>query len=252
MSTHASIETDPARRALEMLLKFYAMVGNAPEVKGAIAAMSVALLSRATPEQISAALDRCMVECRFPVRLPDIFQRLPGTEAADVNAEKWLAWGIVEKFSSKWLRWNSERTSVYVEKGAPDLAPRILDSVRLSGGWSVFLRMTDEDFPFVQKRFFEAYETWTDIERISDRARLLEIPRAKELVAAKAMPEKRPATVPPAGPRVVLKAIPEPPSPAQLRDRAAVQKQALADWVARRSHAASDERGAHSPAEGRL
>ena len=79
-STQASIETDPARRVLEMLLKFYAMVGNAPEVKGAIAAMSIALLSRATSEQISAALDRCMVECRFPVRLPDIFQRIPGTE----------------------------------------------------------------------------------------------------------------------------------------------------------------------------
>jgi hypothetical protein len=123
-----------------------------------------------------------------------VFQRIPGTEAADVNAEKRIAWGIVERFVSKWVRWSCERTSAYVEPDAPGLVPRILDSVRLSGGWSVFLRMTDEDFPFVQKRFFEAYEAWTEVERISDRARLLEIPRVKELVAAKTMEPERPRT----------------------------------------------------------
>jgi hypothetical protein len=34
----------------------------------------------ATLEEISTALSRCRKECRFPVRLPDIWQRVPGRE----------------------------------------------------------------------------------------------------------------------------------------------------------------------------
>jgi len=171
---------------LEMLTAFYGMMGNPPEANGALALMARALAARAEPVAVNLALDRCMVECRFPVRLPDIFRRIPGI--GDLEAEKRLAWDVVERFVSKWARWNSDRTSAFVEAGAPKLAPRILDSVRRSGGWTVYLRMTDADFPHIQKRFFEEFETWTDVERISDRARLLEMPApVKQLAAAKSM-----------------------------------------------------------------
>jgi hypothetical protein len=254
---------------LDMLATFYAAAGNPPDADGALALMARVLAVRAEMPAINAALDRCLAECRFPIRLPDIIQRLPGTEAADVKAEKRLAWETVDRFVSKYVGndihgnygpdfgWHGPqlnyRGEIVKAASYPQLCDRILDTVRRTGGWKVYALMTDEDFPFVQKRFFEEYETWAEIKRMSDsdRARLLEIPRVKELVAAKAMSEKQTAPVPPAELRIESKAVPELPSPAQLRDRAAVQKQALADWLARRSReriTASDERDARAPA----
>jgi hypothetical protein len=170
-----------------MLTNFYAAMGNAPEVKGALAAMAEALLSKATPEQVSAALDACMFE-RFPVRLPHILAKLPGTEAAEVDAEKRRAWEVVEEFVNKHLRWNDDRTHAYIEKGAPPISKRVVDCVRRSGGWSCYLRMTDADFPFVQKRFFEEWEAWVDVDRIArDPARALVFPELKQLTEMRAM-----------------------------------------------------------------
>jgi hypothetical protein len=178
-----------------MLTTFYGAMGTPPEAKGALALMATALAARAEPAAVNLALDRCMIECRFPVRLPDIFQRIPGTEAAEIDAEKRLAWEIVEKFVGKWLRWDGDdRVHARIEQGAPELAPRVVDAVRRSGGWSAYLRMTDGDFPHIQRRFFEEYSTWTQVEKITDRARLLEMPRVKELAAAKGFERNSAAT----------------------------------------------------------
>lgn len=72
-----------------MLSEFYAVMGNAPEVTGALNAMAVELLSEASVQQIAGALKRCERECEFPVRLPHIFKRIdqpsdgrPGVEEA--------------------------------------------------------------------------------------------------------------------------------------------------------------------------
>lgn len=177
---------------LKLLHTFYGAVGNPPNVAGSLAAMASALAGRATGDQIRTALEACMTEL-YPVRLPHILAKLPG-EATDLDAEKRLAWDVVERFVSKWVRWNSERTVAHIDVGAPELAPRILDSVRRSGGWTVYLRMTDEDFPHVQRRFFEEYSAWSQVERITDRARLLEMPRVKELAAARSMEGKSAVT----------------------------------------------------------
>ena len=188
---------------LEMLTTFYAAVGNAPETDAGLALMAKLLSARAEPQSINAALERCLVECRYPIRLPDILQRIPGTEAADVNAERRLAWDVVEKFVRKYVgndvhgnygpefgwygpqfNWRGE---VVKAASYTQLSARILDTVRRTGGWRVYALLTDEDFPHQQKRFFEEYEAWSEVERISDRARILETPRGKELVAAKTM-----------------------------------------------------------------
>jgi hypothetical protein len=182
---------------LELLRTFYGAVGNPPTVEGSLALMATNLSGRASLDEINAALNECST-IEYPVRLPHIVARLPGGKT-DVDAEARLAWDIVEKFSSKWLRWNEDRTRASIEGGAPELAPRIVDSVRRSGGWSAYLRMTDEDFPFVQKRFFEEYKAWSNVEAITDRARLLEIPQVKQLAAA--------------APK-----MPEPPAPKQKRE----------------------------------
>jgi len=48
--------------------------------------------------------------------------------------------------------------------------------------------MTDEDFPFVQKRFFEEYEAWVEVQHVAaDPSRILEMPQVKQLAAAKAI-----------------------------------------------------------------
>ncbi len=203
-------------RVLEMLTVFYAAVGNAPETDAGLALMAKLLSARAEPEAINAALERCLLECRYPIRLPDILQRIPGTEAADVDAEKRIAWETVAKYVAKYVGndafgncgpefgwYGPQRNSlgkIVRPASYPKLCDRILDSVRRSGGWSVYLRMTDEDFPFVQKRFFEEYEAWTAVERWSDRSRLLETSEGKALVAAKAMQPERPRAPAPAPP----------------------------------------------------
>ena len=195
-----SSEVSREERVFDMLAAFYGAVGNAPEAKGSLALMATALSARADPEAINAALNRCMVETGgYPVRLPHIFARIHGLDA-NVNAEKRLAWETVEKFASKWLRWNEDRTIAHIEAGAQELSARIRDTVRRSGGWSVYLRMTDEDFPHQQKRFFEEYEAYVEIQHVAaDPARLLEMPRSKELIAAKTMPAP-PSRQPPQAP----------------------------------------------------
>lgn len=204
-----------------MLTVFYAAVGNAPDTDAGLALMAKLLSARAEPESINAALERCLVECHYPIRLPHILQRLPGTEAADVDAEKRIAWETVEKYVKKYVGtdvhgncgpefgwYGPQRNSLgEIVRPAtyPRLSDRILDSVRRSGGWSVYSRMTDtdEDFPFVQQRFFQEYEAWSKVEQLErwpNRAQLLETPQGKALVAAKAMEPERPRTPAPALP----------------------------------------------------
>ena len=208
ISTERTPSSDRVLQVLSMLKTFYGVMGNPPDLQGAVALIAETLASRADPPAINAALNRCMVECRFPVRLPDILQRIPGTEAADVKAEKRIAWETVERFVSKYVGndvygnyapdfgWYGPRFNSLGEvvraASYPQLSDRILDTVRRTGGWKIYALMTNEDYPHQQKRFFEEYEAWVEVERISDRARLLETPRGKELVAAKAMEPERP------------------------------------------------------------
>ena len=186
-----------------MLTVFYATMGNPPDALGALAAMAAALSSRATPEAVSIALDLCMTET-YPVRLPHILAKLPGTEQADKNAAKRVAWDDVEKYVRKFVGNDSQGNygpdfgwfgPLHNSKGEivkaatyPELPQRILDTVRRTGGWRVYARMTDEDFPHQQKRFFEEWEAWNEIERLENRHQLLEMPRAKHFLEGKEMP----------------------------------------------------------------
>jgi hypothetical protein len=173
---------------LKLLHTFYAAVGNPPTVDGALAVMAKALLTKASIDQISIALDACMFE-KFPVRIPHILARIPGLDV-DANAEKRLAWDVLEAFVSKWVRWaDTDRCFTTIARGAPTLSPRIVDTVRRSGSWSVYLALTDKDFPFQQNRFFEEYEAWNEVQVVAaDPARVLEMPKFKELAAGMSLP----------------------------------------------------------------
>jgi hypothetical protein len=76
--------------------------------------------------------------------------------------------------------------------------------------------MTDADFPFAQKRFFEEWEAWTGVEQISrDPARALVFPELKQLAEVRTMDrlergrDRDPAPVAPISPQKarIMKAI---------------------------------------------
>jgi hypothetical protein len=212
-----------------MLTLFYAKMGNPPDFQGAVAAMATSLATKAAPEAVQAALDRCESECRFPVRLPDIFQRIPGTEAGDGNGEMRAAWDVLVAHVRKWGRWSEDYSGAYFEKGAPAvLSERILDVVRRTGGPAVYLGMTFVDredgkasFPFVQARFFEEYKAWSKVESI-DRARLISaVPNFAQLTEQKSLTAAIEPTRP--APKLVRSAAAEAQSPQKARIMKAIE-----------------------------
>src|ERR1700722_12293964 len=106
------------KTVLTMLATFYGVMGNAPQEAGALVAMAVALCEDASIDRIRFALKRCTKECRFPVRLPDIFTRMPGFEVSQLDAEMRAAWDTVIRYVGKWGRWNCEYDHAHIEAGA--------------------------------------------------------------------------------------------------------------------------------------
>ncbi len=179
----------PAGRSEVLVVKlagFYGVVGSRPDEHGALALMAEILTQSAPDEEIDGALTRCARECRYPIRLPDILQRIQGQEIPQLEAEGRKAWDLVTSFVSKWVQSDVEGRYV-ITRGARSsepskLAQRILDTVRRTGGWRAYKCMTNDDFPFQQKRFVEEYEAWTAVEQIAPSKLLTEMPRL-QLVA---------------------------------------------------------------------
>ena len=88
-------------------------------------------------------------------------------EASNLDAESRAAWDILTRHVGKWGRWGEDYLHAYIEEGAPTLPPRVVNTVRRTGGWGAYLGLsyTDDqrrrDAAFQQKRFFEEYKAWT-------------------------------------------------------------------------------------------
>ena len=121
----------------------------------------------------------------------------------------------------------------------PKLTEWILDSVRRSGGWKTYKCATDEDFPFLQKRFFEEYQAWTAVEHVDPSKLLSEMAMLQLVAKSMDIPKSEPQPAPMAR-KIEVKRVPETPTPEQMRDQAAVQKQALVDWESRRQRKRSE------------
>ena len=111
----------------------------------------------------------------------------------------------------------------------PKLSQRILDTVRRTGGWRTYKCMTDQDYPHQQKRFFEEYAAWTAVEHTAPAKLLTAMPAFQLMAKPMDIPKSEPRPVP-ITQQVTLKKVPVRPTPEQMHDRAAVQKQALEDW----------------------
>jgi len=103
--------------------------------------------------------------------------------------------------------------------------------MRRAGGWKVFACMTDEDLPFVKKRFLEEFEAWTAVEQVPTSRLLTEMPRFR-LVAKPMDPRKLEEAAAPAtlGELALIKPkrIPGPLTDAQIRDRREMLRQQAA------------------------
>jgi len=186
------------------LARFYSVMGNRPDEPGALALMAEILCRSATDDQIAQAMMRCARECRYPVRLSDFLQRIPGQEIPKLEAEARKDWDVLIQFVGKYVdndvHGNYGPEHGWYPKTFPKLSDRLLDTVRRTGGWRVYKLMDEESFPFQQKRFFEEYQAWTAVERI-DSEHMLMTPTAqvKQLATAKMMEqasETKPAQVP--------------------------------------------------------
>jgi hypothetical protein len=213
--------------------RFYSVTGSRPDEPGALALMAEILTQSATDEEIDGALTRCARECRYPLRLPDILQRIQGQEIPKLEAEGRKAWDLLTSFVSKWVQSDVEGQYVITQgvrsSEPPKLAQRILDTVRRTGGWRALKCMTNDDFPFQQKRFLEEYEAWTAVEQIVPSRLLTEMPRLQ--LVAKPMEAPRipePKQEQPEAPAFKPKSIPEPLTDGQLRDRREMLRQQAA------------------------
>jgi len=114
-------------------------------------------------------------------------------------------------------------------KQYPKLSDRILDTVRRTGGWKAYKCMTDDDFPFVQKRFFEEYTAWVAVGQVAPDKLLTERPRLQ--LVAKAMDIPKMEVQPkPVSQQATVKKIPEPITEAQIRDRREMLRQQAESW----------------------
>ena len=174
----------PVERSESLILKlarFYSVMGHRPDEAGALALMAEILTQSATDGQVDRALTRCARECRYPVRLPDILQRIPGLEVPQSEAEARKAWDVLMDFVNRYVGNNVHGIfgpeHGWYPKSYPKLSDRILDTVRRTGGWKVYKCMTDGDFPFVQKRFFGEYAAGAAVERVVLGELLTEVPQ---------------------------------------------------------------------------
>jgi hypothetical protein len=151
-------------------------------------------------EQLADAFNRARRELDYLPGVAEIRRLAGADEKTRLDAEARAAWDAVIKFVEMYVGCDAEgrygpEHGTYGAWGPldeltgkprhpaqyPQLPQRILDVIRRTGGWIQYKRMTDQDMPFQQKRFFEEYTAWTAVELVTDFGRLLAMPGKKEL-----------------------------------------------------------------------
>jgi hypothetical protein len=182
--------------------------------------------------QLEMAFARGRRECRFFPKIAELRELAGASPKQSQDAEARKAWDVLQTFVSKYVGNDVHGTYGPVHgwhpKTFPQLSDRILDTVRRSGGWKTYKCMTDEDFPFVQKRFFEEFLAWTAVERV-DLGHMLTaaVPEPKRLsdgVKIEQRRENKPTEARTSKP----KPIPQPLTDAQRRDRREMLRQQAA------------------------
>jgi hypothetical protein len=203
------------------------------EPTGAVLDMYSQALADLSEEQFSRAITVVIRQLKFfpkPAELREL--AMAAGSSVDRDAESRKAWEVVISFAGKWVQSDPAGGGYVVSRGVrssepPTLSQQIIDTVRRTGGWPTYKCMTNDDYPFVQKRFFEEYAAWVAVEQIVLGKLLTEMPQLQ--LAAKPM-DPRPADctrkvnsgdIPTLKRRATL----EPLTEAQLRDRREMLRQ---------------------------
>jgi len=166
-------------------------------------ALFVTDLEKVPIESVAGALARCRREIRgrngFPpiLTIADVLNRAGVVVESEADEAEWqVAWDVAVRHASKHIVSNPE--GEYEERhyfgettSIPELPQQIRDTVRRIGGWRAIKCMSNDDFPFVQKRFREAYQAWEAAEFALSRNSLAGIDGFRELMAVKRMPERK-------------------------------------------------------------
>jgi hypothetical protein len=193
--------------------------------------------------QLEIAFGRARRELKFFPKIAEL-RALTGPQIED---EAVAAWDETIRFVERYVR-----SDVYgnysIEQGVRDSPPpvlsqRIVDTVRRVGGWRVLKTMCEDDYPHVQRRFLEHYGAWTEIQQVPVDRLLTEAPqmRLAENVSTHQACEGLADLVKGCRAKIpVVQSPPTPPTPAELRDRAAAQRAALAAWQKKRDERRQD------------
>jgi len=231
---------------IKKLVHFYSVVGKGPEEEGALALMAEYLCQCGTDEQTAFALTQCARKGPYPVRLADFLQHIPGLEVPQADAEMRRAWDILISFVDKYVDtdvhgnygpdhgWYGARAvrleGQWVQRPGtyPRLSDRILDVVRRTGGWKAYKTMTERDFPFLQRRFFEEYQSWTAVEHVDSSHMIAPPPMLKELATKSTLPQENAPLSETLTLSRLAKKVPQPLTDAELRDRREMLRQQAA------------------------
>jgi|SRR5579863_7832640 len=187
-------------------------------------------LSDLDRRQLEQAFIRGRRELKFFPKIAELRSLAGKSQEQQQDAEARKAWDATMKFMEKYVS-NDVYGNFGPEHGwyprrYPTLSERILATVRRTGGWKIYKCMSNDDFPFVQKRFFEEYTAWAAVEQIEEPKLLREIPqlqldkktlRVRDLSVLKEGNVERPA--------FKAKPIPTPMTDTQIGDRREMLRQ---------------------------
>jgi hypothetical protein len=189
------------------------------------------------PQQaLAAAFVRARKELDFVPGVSEL-RRLAGEDGkVNIDAEARAAWEMLEVFVRRYVdcdpfgSYGPEHG--WYPKTYPLLSGRITDTVNRSGGWRAYKTMTDEQFPFQQRRFYDEYKAWVTVEQVAPHKLLTERPRL-QLVAKPLDIPKTEMQPKPVCQQVTVKKISEPVTEAQIHDRREMLRQQAESWAKR-------------------
>src|SRR5438270_8477576 len=196
-------------------------------------AMYVDSLADLSDEQIRLSVGRAIRELKWFPKPAELRELVGCNPREEQDAETRKAWDVATEFARKYVGndvyGNYGPEHGWYPKTYPKLSDRILDTVRRTGGWCVYKCMTEQDYPFQQKRFLEEYKAWMAVEQIAPSKLLTEMPRL-QLVAKPMDPPRitEPKHEQPVAPAFKPKSIPVPPTDTQIRDRREMLRQQAA------------------------
>jgi len=158
-------------------------------------------LSELSDEAIVRGLTCCRREIRgkngFPaiLTIADVLERAGVITQAEIEeAECRAAWDEMQRYVARHVFRDPHGT--YVERDfegnrgsiqTPPLSQRLRDTVRRVGGWRAVVNPAEDDFPHVQRRFYEEYRAW-DATGYAAEKLLAETPGLDRLGAKATMP----------------------------------------------------------------